>query len=112
MNKITSVGYCTIEVRDELTDILFPMIIMYPTLVSEKTEKIGPYSMNISIDAEPKKGTYPLVIISHGSGGSPLAYRTMAHYLASNGFVIGIPEHPFNNRNNNSSEDTIDNFVN
>lgn len=37
------------------------------------------------------------MIISHGTGGSHLLYRTLAAHLARDGFVVGLPEHPRNN---------------
>lgn len=115
MNKKTEntyVGYCDIELIDDQVGVSFPMAIMYPTDIPEKTEKIGPYNMNVSMNAVLKKGEFPLVLISHGSGGGHLLYRTLAHHLARNGFIVGMPEHPFNNRNNNSLEGTVENLIN
>lgn len=106
------VGCRTVELIDSDTAIQFPMVILYPSNISEKPEKLGPYDMSLSINAPVKEGIYPLVMISHGTGGSPLVYRTLAHYLASHGFIVGLPEHPFNNRNDNSLENTIDNLKN
>lgn len=105
------VGLSTVNLKDN-NDITFPMVIMYPTLAVEKLEKLGPYNINVALDAEPKDGLFPLAIISHGSGGSHFNYRTLAHYLASNGFIVAIPEHPHNNKNNNSLVNTIENFTN
>lgn len=104
-------GYQKVELVYDQMNITFPMIIMYPTCTPEKTERQGPYYLEISRQATPQKGTFPLVLISHGSGGSPLAYRTLARHLARNGFIVGIPEHPFNNRNNNTMEKTIENLI-
>ena len=108
----TFVGYCAVELVDEHNGVTFPMAVMYPTFTPGKTEKLGPYSLDVSVDAAPKKGVFPLILISHGSGGSHLVYRTLAHHLAVNGFIVGMPEHPFNNRNNNTLEGTIENLTN
>lgn len=107
----TFVGYCAVEFTDEQSGVTFPMAIMYPTFVPGKTERLGPYSVDVAIDAEPKEGKFPLILISHGSGGAHLVYRTLAHNLASNGFIVGMLEHPFNNRNNNTLEGTIENLT-
>lgn len=40
-----------------------------------------------------KKGSYPLIIISHGFGADALTYRFLGEYLASCGYVVFIPEH-------------------
>lgn len=108
----TFVGYCEVELIDDHMGVTFPMAVMYPTCTPGKTENIGPYSINVSINSEPKEGVFPLILISHGSGGGHLLYRTLAHHLACNGFIVGMPEHPFNNRNNNSLEGTVKNLIN
>lgn len=108
----TFVGYCEVELVDDHMGVTFPMAVMYPTCVPGKTERLGPYSMDVSINAAPKEGVFPLILISHGSGGWHLLYRTLAHHLACNGFIVGMPEHPFNNRNNNSLEGTVENLIN
>jgi predicted dienelactone hydrolase len=91
-NMNTLACYCSVELRDESGSTAFPMTVMYPTSNEERI--------------------FPLAVISHGSGGGPLLYQTLARYLASNGFVVGIPEHPFNNRNDNSLAGTIRNLIN
>jgi len=85
--------------------------VMYPTGAPEQPEQLGPYRLELSKEAEPLEGSFPLVLISHGTGGSPLVYRTLARHLARNGFIVGMPEHPCNNRNNNSLEGTIQNLT-
>jgi predicted dienelactone hydrolase len=106
------VGYCRAKLIDEHTGVTFPMAVMYPTSSHGKAEKLGHYNLDVSIDPAPQKGMFPLVLLSHGSGGSHLVYRTLAHHLALNGFIIGMPEHPFNNRNNNTLEGTVENLTN
>lgn len=104
-------GCREVELTDEHMGVTFPMIVMYPTDAPEKIDKLGPYDLEVSRNAEPQEGAFPLVILSHGSGGTPLVYRTLARHLARNGFIVGMPEHPFNNRNNNSLEGTVENLT-
>lgn len=108
----TFVGYCKVELVDNYKDVMFPMSVMYPTYIPGRTEKLGPFSLNVSKNAKPKEGIFPLILISHGSGGSHLLYRTLAYHLASNGFIVGMPEHPFNNKNNNTLVNTVENLIN
>lgn len=103
------VGYRTVELGDA-SGLTTPMVVMYPTEVEGRSERIGPYSLDVALDAPPLGGDFPLVLISHGSGGSPLLYRTLARYLASAGFVVGLPEHPFNNRNDDAWAGTLRNL--
>ena len=105
------VGHCTVELADEELGLRFPMAVLYPTTTPGKAEAVGPYQLNVARDAPVAGGPFPLVLISHGKGGSLWVYRTLAHYLACRGFVVGLPEHPFNNRNNNSWEGTISNLT-
>lgn len=110
--KKSFVGYCEVELVDNYSGVTFPMSVMYPTDELGKIEALGPFSMDLSINAKPKEEKFPLILISHGSGGGNLLYRTLAHYLASNGFIVGMPEHPFNNFNNNTLEGTVENLEN
>lgn len=110
--RLPYVGYCEVELADTQTGVTFSMAVMYPTRVPGRTERLGPFSLEVSIDAVPQDGIFPLIIISHGSGGGHLLYRTHAHHLACHGFIVGMPEHPFNNRNDNSLVNTVENLAN
>lgn len=110
--KNSFVGYCEVELVDNCCGVKFPMSVMYPTEEVGKIEELGPFSLELSLNAKPKEGKFPLILISHGSGGGNLLYRTIAHYLACNGFIVGMPEHPFNNFNDNTLEGTAENLEN
>lgn len=112
MIEETFVGSRTIQVHDTEKDISFPVFTMYPTAVPAHPVVFGPYSMDVSPDAPVSGGPFPLVMISHGSGSSPLVYRTIAAYLARHGYIVALPEHPGNNRHDNSLEDTLENLEN
>ena len=106
------VGYRTIDLFDACDGVTFPMMVLYPTDVPAATERLGPYVLELSRDAAPRSGMYPLVLVSHGSGGAPVLYRTLAFHLAQCGFVVGMPEHPFNNRFDNSMAAKVENLAN
>ncbi len=108
----TFVGYNKVELFDDHKGVTFPMAVMYPTCAPGKPEKIGPYSMNVSINSAIKEGLFPLILLSHGNGAGHLEYRTLAYHLALNGFVVGVPDHPFNNWKDNSLEGTVENLIN
>ncbi|EJW15844.1 alpha/beta hydrolase [Paenibacillus alvei] len=114
-DEIKQPGYAglrKVEISDNALSISFPMWIMYPTGTAEQTVQLGPYPTELASDAEVLEGTFPLVLISHGTGSTPFAYRMLAQHLARNGFIVGMPEHPFNNRNDNSLEGTMQNLAN
>jgi predicted dienelactone hydrolase len=112
MNYNFFAGYAKEDIEDLSIGVKFPMHIFYPSDTPETPEKLGPFSLNVALNSAPKDGIYPLVIFSHGSGSMPLLFRTLGQYLARHGFVVGLPEHPFNNRDNNSAVDTVENLVN
>ncbi|UOQ45814.1 alpha/beta hydrolase [Halobacillus salinarum] len=103
-------GYQQVEVAEK--GFTFPMLVMYPTSILETEERVGPYVLKAAKHAPVSEGEHPLAIISHGTGGTPYVYRTLARYLARCGFVVGLPEHPFNNLTDNSLEGTVENLEN
>lgn len=106
-----SAGLKQMTVFDRGTGISFPMLVFYPTSAPSEKRMIGPFPFDVASDAEVEDGIFPVVLISHGSGGSHLVYRSLATYLAKNGFIVCVPEHPFNNRNDNAWENSINNLL-
>jgi predicted dienelactone hydrolase len=91
-----------VHVRDETADESFPMLVLYPSTAGERPEPIERFVLPVAVEGAPAEGRFPLVVLSHGTGGSHLLYRTLAAHLARRGFVVALPEHPRNNRNDNS----------
>lgn len=104
-------GCCEVQITENSLRVTFPMIVMYPTDAPEQADRLGPYSLEVARDAAPREGKFRLVLISHGTGGSPLVYWSLARHLARSGFIVGLPEHPHNNRNDNSLEGTVQNLT-
>ena len=105
------VGSKEMFVRDDHLDISFNVLVQYPTNEVSTPTSFGPYIMDVSIDAKIMDGQFPLAIISHGSGGSHLLYRTISTYLVENGFIVAMVEHYGNNRTNNELENTEKNLI-
>jgi len=87
-----------------------PVLVMYPSDSPEKPAHVGPYQQRLALHGQVASGRFALVVISHGTGGSPLVYRTLAAHLARNGYVVALPEHPGNNRSDNRLADSIENL--
>jgi predicted dienelactone hydrolase len=100
-----SVGCELAQVYDPIRDVTIPTTVMYPTDVGEKQEMLGPFSISVARDAPPIAAR-SVVLISHGTGGTPASHRELARYLAAQGFVVGVPEHPGNHRNDDSRAGT------
>ena len=105
------VGCRTLDIADGALGLTFPLLVLYPSSIPGRAEFIGPYTLNVALDAPIEPGSFPLVLISHGTGGSPLTHRLLAHFLARNGFVVGLPRHHANHRDDNSWHNTPDNLV-
>jgi len=89
-----------------------PALVFYPTGEPERAEALGPFPVEVALDAAPDPGGHPLVVISHGTGGSHLLHRGLAAHLARAGYVVAVPEHPFNNRNDNQLGGTAEILAN
>jgi predicted dienelactone hydrolase len=70
-----------------------PLTVFYPTAQAEQSVKRGPFEFSLAVNATPESERHPLVVISHGSGGSPWVHADLARTLVENGFVVVMPEH-------------------
>lgn len=104
------VGFQKIAVQDTLAALQFPMLLFYPCAVPAQSNTFGPFVLEVAMGAAIEAGTFPIVIISHGSGGTPMTHRMLASHLAMQGFVVAVPEHAGNNRFNNEWEYTLTNL--
>ncbi|TGK15731.1 alpha/beta fold hydrolase [Leptospira fluminis] len=110
--KTLFTGSMEFRVEDPELGISFPVLVQYPTETPAVPTAFGPYMMDVSSDADLSVGEFPLVVISHGNGGSHLLYRTISTHLSKNGYIVAMPEHYGNNRNNNELENTRANLIN
>jgi len=93
----SSVGFHAIRIHDPVNDGTMPGWVFYPTAQAPGETTIGPYHVAATIDAPAIPGAKPLVVISHGNGGSNLGHNELATYLASHGFIVATLEHPKDN---------------
>lgn len=91
----TGVGVADIRIPDPVNGGTTDGYVFYPTSQPvHGTTAIGPYDVAALPDATPLPGAKPLVVISHGNGGSDLGHHDLATYLASHGFVVATLNHP------------------
>lgn len=77
-----------------------PVTLVYPTLDKASTQSFGPFSIEVAPGAALAPGApRRLVVLSHGSGGSPLPDHALAATLARAGFVVAQPAHAGDNAN-------------
>ncbi len=109
---ISNVGIRLISTEFPATDSEIKAVLWYPTLVAPKRTMMGPFELNVAKDSKIQKGSYALIVISHGSQGSHMGHRDTAFYLAKrNYFVISIL-HPRNNFLDDSDGRTTANWIN
>ncbi len=105
-------GFQALELRDPVQEVTLPLAVFYPALGLERVVRFGPYPVEVVRDAPVAAGRWPLLLISHGNGGSPFVHRGLAADLARHGAVVALPEHLGNSRSDNSLEHTAENLVN
>lgn len=85
-------GFSRISVPD--AEGAFDVMIWYPIAGVEKPWQAGPFTVNATLNGEFSNAQrFPLVLLSHGSGGAPLAHRQLAESLARQGIVVVAPNH-------------------
>ncbi|PHV08670.1 alpha/beta hydrolase [Janthinobacterium sp. BJB412] len=104
-------GCRSVQVGDAERGLSFPLLLLYPTDAAEAPLAFGPYEIAAAADAAPLPGQYPLLLLSHGGGGTPLAYRELALFLARSGYIVALPEHAGNNRHDNALENSDENLL-
>lgn len=70
-----------------------PITLYYPTTADDQPQRFGPFTLSLARQATPTRGNSRLIVISHGSGGSPLVHADLARALVQAGFVVAVPEH-------------------
>jgi predicted dienelactone hydrolase len=94
---VTGVGFHAIVIQDPVNGGIMPGYIFYPSAKASTVTWRDPYELRATADAPPIPGAKPLVVISHGHGGSDLGHHDLAVYLASHGFVVATLQHPKDN---------------
>lgn len=87
------VGLQTLEVREPTTATVMPALVFYPTPAVTGSTKVGPYQVNAEFGKLPRPGRHPLVLLSHGHGGSALGHHPLAVSLAKAGYLVAAVEH-------------------
>lgn len=85
-------GYRSLRQRDGGILTLF-----YPSAGPEIAMKRGPFTLTVIPDGQLVPGNEHLIVISHGSGGSPWVHADLARALVLSGFTVAIPTHQGDN---------------
>lgn len=74
-----------------------PVTVYYPTDTPEQVVHHGEMVLSLAVGGLLAPGNGRLVMISHGSGGSPWVHADLARALVAAGFVVALPEHHADN---------------
>lgn len=100
------VGFAAITIPDPVNGGTMPGYVFYPSAHASGVTWVGPYELHATRNAAPVPGAKPLVVISHGHGGSDLGHHDLAVYLARRGFVVATLQHPKDNYKDTSGTGT------
>jgi predicted dienelactone hydrolase len=67
--------------------------VYYPSSSEPEALKRGPFTLRLAWQGAPQRGNGRLIVMSHGSGGSPWVHANLARTLVEQGFVVAMPEH-------------------
>lgn len=70
-----------------------PVTVFYPSDGRANPVARGAFTLEVVLNGAPLRGNARLVVVSHGSGGSPLVHADLARALVERGFVVAVPEH-------------------
>jgi len=71
--------------------------IFYPSSDPEMPAIQGPFKLSWAANGRVSRGNGLLVVISHGSGGSPWVHADLARVLVQRGFTVALPQHAGDN---------------
>ena len=74
-----------------------PITVFYPSGSDAAPVKRGQFLLNAAWQGNAIRGNGRLIVLSHGSGGSPWPYSDLAQHLVAAGFTVAIPEHAGDN---------------
>jgi predicted dienelactone hydrolase len=96
------VGALSFNVEDLPGEPPIPVQVWYPASASGVNENGEPAGDPV----QPLPGRRSLIMLSHGSGGTPLNQRDLILYLAAAGSIVAGPLHPYDNATDHSGPGT------
>ncbi|MBB2206524.1 alpha/beta hydrolase family protein [Gluconacetobacter takamatsuzukensis] len=82
--------------------------IWYPAVGPAQHQTLGLYEQDCVVGAEPVGSAHPLVVLSHGNGGSFAGHLDTAQALARAGFIVAGLTHPGDNWRDQSAATRIE----
>lgn len=105
-----SVGFHRMTFLDPLDLQPMKAVAFYPSTGLEHTTQLGAYHVAATEDSKIAIGRFPMLMLSHGNTGTPLALHDLATSLARKGFVVVAVLHPGDNYKDHSRLGTLSNL--
>jgi predicted dienelactone hydrolase len=99
-------GFETLQAADG-ADKPMDVAVWYPTEAAAQQVDLGPFTLDIARGGVVTGQGLPLIVISHGNGGSSLSHHDTAVVLAQAGFVVAAVAHPGDNHADHSRETSM-----
>ncbi|WP_245586755.1 alpha/beta hydrolase family protein [Pseudomonas cremoricolorata] len=97
-----SAGVQWLQLSDPVDARPMAALAFYPSAAPAAHSRIDGYDVAAGIDQPLARGRFPLLVMSHGNSGSPLALHDLATALAEQGFVVVAVVHPGDNSRDHS----------
>lgn len=97
-----NVGIRELAVHDAVAGARVPAWLLYPTEAAPSAVRFGPYALELAPGVPLAGPPRSLVVLSHGNGSTPWAYRGLVLALVRAGHAVAALEHPGNSRSDNS----------
>jgi predicted dienelactone hydrolase len=90
-------GWRHLELPAASAQPAIPVALYYPTATPAKTVSMGPFQVNVAIQAPPAPQFKALIVLSHGLWGTELGHSSLAESLARSGYLVAALRHPGDN---------------
>ena len=92
------VGWTQIDVFGSAPDARITTVALYyPAKAAASAVTMGPFVLNVALQAAPEPTVKGLIMLSHGAGGSELGHSRLAEALARDGYLVAALRHPGDN---------------
>lgn len=91
---VQAAGIKTIEIPADAGGPVLKAMVWTPCAMPSQDVPIGPFVLNGRRNCPTVGEKLPLIVISHGHGGSYLGHHDLAETLADAGFVVAAVDHP------------------
>lgn len=95
--EFVGTGIKKLDVLDPIDQKPMDAVVFFPSVSQTEKRAIGPYEIAASKSATIADGSYPLILLSHGTMGSMWGHHGLATFLSRQGFIVVSVTHPGDN---------------